>query len=473
MRANNGHTGGMLSVGSRPQRKRVGRDPFDTSAITCVSAERQYLAGTLELFDRDITRVRELVGMLTPGMFKGDYSEDVFLAVREAVGTNATPTRADVLTVLRRRAAATGIEASGDPARQLVIDLLSDTIATGMQAARLAADAAREILEAHRRRQAIEITADCVARLQAGTATGDELAVLARELDAVRAATTSANRPVTFKDAVDAWAKHERVPAIRTLLQPFDDATDGGLPVGGLTAFVAPPQVGKSALAMQMSVGALLADDSLAVVYGLGEMTPQALARRAACVGAGLLGLPAVTMHAAGVRSREAYDALQALTGHIGDRMTIVTAPLTVDRLDEQVARTNARLVVCDYVQLVQGEGSDRVQELDGIIGRLRQMAITREAALIVISSMAKSAGTGSRIGQYARGSGEIDYAVELLYLGVSGDRPDEHGIIEVTWECKKARNLPQRDIALRFDGACQTFAPLVEPFPEFNDHRF
>jgi len=453
----------------RPPRRRSG-DPFDTSQIVCESAERQYLAAVLDLFDGDPARLRDLVAKVEPGMFKADGCDEVFIAVREVVASIDRPARADVLAVLRRRAASLGIDEVDDPLRALVVDLVADTMNTGPQAARLAAEAAGEILEAHRRRQGIELAAAYVMRLRDGMASGDDLAALARELDAVRAAAAATDKPITFVDAVEAWSQHDRAPTVRTLLRPFDEATEGGLPIGGLTAFVAPPQVGKSAMAMQLSVGAMLADNDLHVVYGMGEMTPQALARRAACVGAGLLGLPAVTMQAAGARSPEARQSLVELASRIGERLVIVPAPLTVDRLDEQVVRAGAQLCIVDYVQLMQGEGNDRVQELDGIIGRLRQMAINREAAVIVISSMAKSAGPGSRIGQYARGSGEIDYAVELLYVGTSDERADADGIVDVTWACKKARNLPQRDIELRFDGSCQMFAPSVAPFPEFND---
>ena len=81
------------------------------------------------------------------------------------------------------------------------------------------------------------------------------------------------------------------------------------------------------------------------------------------------------------------------------------------------------------------------------------QLAVTREAGVIVISSM-EVGRPGSRIGQYARGSGEFDYAAELLFVGVADERPDEHGIIDVTWQCKKARNIAGQDIELRFDGA-------------------
>jgi replicative DNA helicase len=465
-------SGNDIITTRRPARGRRAGDPFDTSHIVCEAAERQYLAAVLDLFDVDPARVRDLVGMLAPAMFRADGCGDVFIAVRDVVAGIARPTRADVLAALRRQAASLGIDQHDDPLRHLVHDLAADSIGPGPQAGRLAADAAGEILEAHRRRQGIELAAGYVMRLRDGAATGDDLAALARELDAVRAVAANANKPITFVDAVDAWARHDRAPTVRTLLQPFDDATEGGLPIGGLTAFVAPPQIGKSAMALQLAVGAMLADPDLPTTYGMGEMTPQALARRAACVGAALLGMPAVTMQAAGARSPEARQSLVALANRIGERLVIVPAPLTVDRLDEQVVRSGARLCIVDYVQLMQGEGNDRVQELDGIIGRLRQMAINREAAVIVISSMAKSAGPGSRIGQYARGSGEIDYAVELLYVGTSDERPDEDGIVNVTWACKKARNLPQRDIELRFDGACQMFAPAVVPFPEFTVHR-
>jgi replicative DNA helicase len=459
----------------RPRPAARAGDPFDTSAIVCEAAERQYLAGVLDLLGPDCepSRVRDLVGMLTPSMFKADGYGDVFDAVSEAVTSHNRPTLADVLTAIRRQAKALGAEPSAEPLRDLVVDLVADTINTGPQAARLAADAAGEILEAHSRRRCIEVAADCVRGLHSNTATADDLAAIARELDAVRVAAASAgrNKPVTFIDAVEAWARHEQTPAVRTLLQPFDEATEGGLPVGGITAFVAPPAIGKSALALQLCVGAMLADDDLRVVYGLGEMTPQALARRAACVGAGLLGMSPVTMHDAGQRSRQARDTLVAMANRIGDRLTIIPPPLTVERIDDEIVRTGARVAVIDYLQLMHGDGNDRVQELDGIIGRLRQTAVTREAAMVVISSMAKAAGPGSRIGQFARGSGEVDYACELFYVGVAADRADEHGIIDVTWQCKKARNLAERDIELRFDGACQTFAAAVVPFTEFNGH--
>jgi replicative DNA helicase len=276
--------------------------------------------------------------------------------------------------------------------------------------------------------------------------------------------------PLTFADCVTAWEAHEKKPVIATGLRAFDDKTDGGLPIGGIVAFVAPPGVGKTAIGLQLAVGALLEDPELLAVWGMGEMTLQAMAARGACVGAALIGDDPVTMADAGARSAGARKTLRNMAERLGDRLAVVPAPLTLERIDERIAATGAKLVVIDYLQLMEGHGDDRVQELDRLIGGIRQMAIERECAVIVISSMAKAAGHTSRIGQFAKGSGEIDYAVELLYVGRFDDedangRPiaGDDGTVGITWHCKKARNLPQVDIALRFDGACQTYtAPLL-----------
>lgn len=445
-------------------------DAFDTSALVAEGAERQYLAGLLDVLDEQPGRARELAVLVEPDMLVADGTVDVYRAVRRVLEEAEGPTRADVLAVLRRDASSAGVAVNADPVRQLFLELVADRLLTGRQAGRLAEDAAVEVASMHRRRRSLELVGDFVARVRVGDDVGADLASFARDLEALRTADTATSRRgvVTFTQAVEAWSRHERVPTVQTLLEPFDRATQGGLPIGGLTMFVAPPQAGKSAMAVQLSVGALLADGELRAVYALGEMGVQALARRIACVGASLLGWPAVTMHVAGERGRQARDTLGELSRCIGDRLSIVEPSLTVERIDDEVQRTGARLVVVDYLQLIEGDGESRVEQLDAIVGRLRDMAIRRAAAVVVISSMAKTTGTGSRIGQFTRGTGEADYAAELLYLGNPDDRVDEHGIRSVVWECRKARNLPQVDLELRFDGACQTFTGPVEPFPEF-----
>jgi replicative DNA helicase len=452
---------------------RRNRDVFDVSHLAAEGAERQVLAGVLDILDRDPAAGREIVTGMTVEMFSGSGTGDVFKAVRDVLLTVQEPTVADVLGGLR----ASGHE-RGTLAHTLLVDLVADRIGTGPQAARLAREAAVEVRQLHERRQAIEAASLVV---QSG-GHPDDIGVLVRHLERVRTAADAAagSRPMTLLDCIDAWAKHERRPTVATGLRWFDRPTDGGLPIGGIVALVAYPQVGKSALALQLSLAALVTDPTLRSVWALGEMAPHGIGGRMACVAAGLLpDCEPVTMDDAARRSKAARSAAVALANVVGDRMAIVPAPLTVDAIEARVAATGARLCVVDYLQLIRSRdgASDRVQELDAIIGRLRDMAINRECAVIVISSMAKSAGTTSRIGQFGKGTGEIDYAVEMLYVGEVEEHngtPDiaPDGTVGVAWRCKKARNLEPRDLVLRFDGATQIYSDeSVSYSPPANGH--
>lgn len=435
-------------------------DPFDVSHLVAESAERQVLAGLLDILDREYLTAVDIVSDLAGEMFYGTATCDVFNALAASIKATARATRADVLTGLRRAGHDQGSEAF-----TLFVDLVDDRIATGFEAARLAREAAAEIRQLHERRQAVEAAA-LVAKSGGHP---DDITTLVRHLERVRAAGDQAagGKPLSLVDCIDAWARHDRTPTVATGLRWFDDPTEGGLPIGGITGLVAYPKVGKTALALQMSLAALVTDPTLRCVWALGEMAPHSMGRRMACVGAAILAdCEPVTMRDAGRRSKVARAASVTLCNAIGDRFAIVPAPLTLDAIDARVAATGARLVVIDYLQLIRsGERtSDRVQELDAIVGRLREMAINRECAVLMISSMAKSAGSTSRIGQFGKGSGEIDYAVELLYVGEREERDGQpvlaaDGTVGVVWKCVGARNLDLRDLSLRFDGATQTYA--------------
>lgn len=443
------------------------RDPFDVSHLVAREAERQVLAGVLDLIDRETATAREIVAGLAVEMFNDDGTGDVFKATADALGKVAEPTIADVLTALR----ADGL-GQGTDAYALLISLAEDRIGTGSQAARLAREAATEVRRIHERRQAIEAAGLVVS----GSGHPDDVGGLIRHLERVRAASDAAagNRPFSLLDCVDAWAKHERTPTVPTGLGWFDGPTEGGLPIGGIVALVAYPQVGKTALALQLTLAAMIHDPAITAVWGLGEMAPHGMGRRMACVASALLPeLQPVTMHDAGRRTKAARAANLALCNVIGERLGVVQPPLTVEAIEARVAATGARLVVIDYLQLIRSPAgtTDRVQELDAIIGRVREMSINRDCTVLCISSMAKSAGTTSRIGQFGKGTGEIDYAVELMYVGEVEEhagRPEvaEDGTVGVTWRCRKARNLEPRDLELRFDGATQTYCP--SGFQEF-----
>lgn len=433
------------------------RDPFDVSHLVCEAAERQLLAGVLINLDHDRAAARSIMAEVAPEMLYGEHTGPLFTIAHRVLADVADPSRADVLAALHRAG-----HSQGDDVFNLFVDAVTEWAGMEPQAARLAREAAVEVRVNHERRQAVH-AAEIVVR---SGGSPDDLTGMIRQLERVQAATNAAagNRPLTLLDAVDAWGRHECTPVVPTGLGWFDGPTEGGLPVGGITALVAKPNAGKSPLALQMTLAALIRDSELRAVWGLGEMTLQQWARRTACLASTMLdGCDPVTMQGAGDRSKAARAANLALCNVIGDRLAIVPAPLTVDRIEERVIATSARLVVIDYLQLIRGtDATDRVQELEQIIGRIRDLAITRECAVVCISSMSSSANASTRIGSCAKGATEIDYAVELLYVGEA----DGNGH-DVTWRCLKARNLEKRDLLLYFDGASQTFS--LRGFDEFS----
>lgn len=451
------HDAATLPARRDQRRKQQHGDPFNVSHLVCEAAERQMLAGVVVNLDRDLAAARAIMAELSAGMIYGDATRPLFMLVKAVLADVPAPSRLDVSAALHRAG-----YGQGDDVFTVFVDAVSEHAGMEPQAVRLAREAVAEIRQNHERRQAIH-AAEAVVR---SGGSPDDLSGMIRQLERVQSASNAAtgNRPLTLLDAVDAWAKHERAPVVPTGLGWFDGPTEGGLPIGGITALVAPPNAGKSPLALQMTLAALIRDPDLRAEWGLGEMTLQAMARRTACLASTMFdGCDPVTMQGAGDRSKAARAANVALCNAIGDRLGIVPAPLTVDRIEERVIASGARLVVIDYLQLIRGsDAADRVQELEHIIGRIRDLAITRECAVICISSMARAAGSAKAIGSCAKGATEIDYAVELLYVGEA----DANGK-DVTWRCLKARNLEKRDLLLCFDGAMQTFGP--RGFDEFS----
>jgi replicative DNA helicase len=413
------------------------------------------IAGILDILDRDLVTAREIVSMLPVEAFT-TTAGDVYAAVRGVVETIDRPTVTDVRVRLRHH----GHDA-GSPAGLLMVDAVADKFHTGPQAARLAREAAGRVRDEHDRRLNMEAAQAVIA------SRGDPQAAaeMARLLERATSSTTK-RKSVSLVDALDKWARHEKTPRIPTGFRWTDGPTKGGLPIGGLVALAAPPGDGKTALALQWTIGALLADTSLRAVWAAGELTPDALAGRAVVVASRLLdNCPAISTDDGDERTANARKAAVALAGAIGERLTILSPPLTVDGIEAAVVATGAKLVVIDYLQLLRGADAarDRVADLDCIIGRLRELAIVREVSIVVVSSMANTTNTADHAGKIGRGTSEIGYAVELLYVadvekrdGDPVEGPD--GMVAVTWRCRKARNLKPTDLVTRWEGWTQTY---------------
>jgi KaiC/GvpD/RAD55 family RecA-like ATPase len=307
-------------------------------------------------------------------------------------------------------------------------------------------------------------------------ATADELAGVGvmptADNTAAGAAAPYDNGVITFDQCVEEYLAALDDAVLPTGFRPFDDATDGGLPVGELTGLCAPPGAGKSALALQLVIGAMIHDAGLRALWCLGEMTPRILVRRAACVGTAILGDGVLTMKDTKRRTAEARAAAESMRELVGGgRLSVLKPVLTVSRIAEAITATQARLVVIDYLQLMTGAGHDRIGEMEDRVAQLTALANTTETAIVVVSSMSKAAiGNGAKIGTIGKGSGQIDYAMSFVFLG----EPDEEAIkakdtiYDVKWHCTKSRNEARHDFLSRFDGSRQFYTQAVEEYEEF-----
>lgn len=267
------------------------------------------------------------------------------------------------------------------------------------------------------------------------------------------------------------WLERQDSETLPTRLEPFDLATGGGLPLGAVTLFAAPPGVGKTAIALQLAIGAMTHDPAVRTVWALGEMTRRAFGRRVAVVGAGLVGHGELTNQESKQRTDHARRVALAVEKSFGGRLAVVDGDVSIERVAVAAKETGARLVVLDYLQRLTttSVSQDRTTEIETIARKALELAVGLDAAVVLLAATAKMGGPGIGADQLARGSGSPGFDAEFAYLGEAPPKEERGTRYPVTWRCRKARSEALVDIELEFDGPTQTYWPLTVPqFSEF-----
>jgi replicative DNA helicase len=453
---------------TQPRKRQPARQEPDASTLVCEDAERQCLACLLGIIDRDPEAARAIVERVGTAPWRADHTAEVFSAIAVVLRSISDPTTVDVGNAIRRQA---DTNADDDPVWALFIEIIEKGPITPVPTMRrLAAESADRILELHQRRQAIYLSRELAEAAQRG----DDLAAMTERLGVMLAPTDQrkADGVITFDQCVDEYLNAQDDAVIPTGFRLFDDATDGGLPVGELTGLCAPPGAGKSALALQLVIGAMIQDPSLRALWCLGEMTPRVLVRRAACVGTAILGRSPVKMRDAKRRTDEARGAAESMRQLLGGgRLSVLKPALTVERIEAAIRVTKPKIVVVDYLQLMTGAGHDRIGELEATVAQLTALANITYTAIVVVSAMPKEAiRSGGKIGTLGKGTGQIDYAMSFFFLGEPDDEARESGapLFDVVWRGIKARNDDRISFTARFDGPRQFYSQPVDPDEAF-----
>lgn len=445
------------------------RAGYDTAALTMPESEKAVLAGLLDLLRSDVAAAREIAGTLSASMFTVDHGADVFVAITQALAVDA-PQPGDVLAVLR-----TSYDQAGDDyrnVRQCVVEWLSDGIGLS---ARLTADAADEVRGSHARRQQAARCSDLLHAIHDTATPPEEIAsgidqlVELRDAGALDAARRSS--AVSIVDCLDRWRLNETPPRVPTGFSPIDRNLGGGLPVG-ISVIAAKPKVGKSCLAGQLMLGALLHDPALTAVWFRGEMSNDQLLCKLLATWSELRhpAVAPITRRQAEDRDTQAAAVSVDLAMQTGGRLSIIPPPITPSLITSTLRAIRPRLVVIDYVQKVQPDAGhsqrvDRRHEIDDTTTRISAAILEFNVSALVVCSLPKMARPEDSIGTLAKDSNLLDYEANVF---ATLWKQQEDG--STLFRINANRDGPEGDEQLWFDGNAQFFRPAaVQVHEEFS----
>ncbi len=425
------------------------------------------MAALIDLLDRDPVLVREIINVLPPAAIRGDR-HDVYLAIASAAQGSDTPTLVDVAAQLQR-----GGNARGSESYNLFTDAIDNRIATGKRAAAVARDAATRLAERHAR--VVALTS--AAAFADGDGSSEDAEDLQEKLNRLRSPVFATEDPTTgLLDELEEWNRDDPDIVIPTCFWPLDTRMDGGL-APGLIGVAGQPGAGKSALAAQIMLGALLHDRNLVALWCRGEMSRKRLHSRLITAWSALRGdeVPHVTFRDARQGTTGARKVAADKANVIGhERLRYLHMPLTVEGIAAAIARRRPRLVIVDHLGKIQCDGKrERRLELEDIVQRLFEIAMANEVAMIVTTPVAKNTDEDSAIGTITKDSNRLDYDAET-FISLWTNRKDvaaKKDPRDVVMNINKNRAGPEEKVPILFTGHGQHFYstdPEPEEFDEF-----
>ena len=207
------------------------------------------------------------------------------------------------------------------------------------------------------------------------------------------------------------------------------------------------PGTGKTALAMQVVIDALLRDESLTALIACCEMTPTDLLDRQ------LSRLSDVNAGAIRDRTFHGVDEDRVRAGReillsLRERLHFMGPPFEIPRVQAATLSKQASIVVVDYVQRFKpfGAVTDQRQQVSDVMSECRELAM-RGPCVVAVSAL-------SRAGNF-RESSEVEYACDSGFV-LEGSEEDQGDVRELVAKCIKNRHGPPQSIALTFTGSLQ-----------------
>jgi replicative DNA helicase len=421
-----------------------------------VDAE-QALLGAILIDPRSFSRVA-----VEPEDFYRTEHRLIFSAMAEIV-PRGLPDAVMVANVLRHRRE---LEAAGG------VEYLAQLHAEATSAANIQAYA-RIVLEKRTERRLREVGMAIVERTNGGQKTEEQISDAMRELLALAETARAGGGLVTAKELVrelldDLDRRRDGAQGLSIGLPDFDSYSSG-LEAGDLVVIAGRPGMGKTALLV--SIAAHVSKSTGVAVFSA-EMSSQQLMRR--CVS--LLGsVPQGKLRRASNLEDADWQAIGDAAGKVAERRLWIDdrALPALGHIRSEVMTLKAKaglgLVMVDYVQLIQGAGANRYEQLRDVAYGLKGLA--KEAGIPVILLAQLNRGVETR-GDNKRGrlsdlrdSGAIEEAADIVGMLYSEGYYDPGHSMAYVLECaiEKNRNGERGECLWYFAGEFSRVATLQE----------
>lgn len=319
-----------------------------------------------------------LTGSLTAEMFHRPAHRVIYAAM-QALLDNGIPADTTTLTEeLKRRKQ---LDAAGGT---LTILGLADQVATSLYVDHYA----RLVREAHARRSVIAAAGRAAHAALSGEELTPEIAARAvRELEAI----SQSGRPATFKtntDLVDRITSRlmagEAEPCVPTGFIDLDEQLGGGFHPGEMVTVAAASSMGKTTFALDIAYH-VARHSGPAGVFSL-EMPAEQLVQRA-LAREGRIDMQRLRNNRLESRDRvrlqEAAKELRK-AGLVFDDFAGLTIPDFRARLRRMVKEHGITFAVLDYIQLMEGDGENRTQQVTAISRAIKASA--RELTIPIVA---------------------------------------------------------------------------------------
>lgn len=259
-----------------------------------------------------------------------------------------------------------------------------------------------------------------------------------------------------------AMQRGEIEPGHPTHIPALDSKLGGGLSGGNVIVLAARPSVGKSSFAAQ--IGLVMAGQGLKTLFLSMEMSQRQIVVRMVCnlgrVNYGDLRAGKLTDDGWS-RYGEALEKLKELPFEIDDQ-----AALTLMDIKTKVRSCKGvRVIIVDYIQLMEGEGDNRNAQIEVISRGLKQIAKDHNAIVIVLSQLNRKVEDRANkkpVMSDLKDSGAIEQDADvIIFLWPVRDYGDGRKLVGVS--VAKNREGETGDFAMQLEGKHQIWGESTD----------